>query len=369
MFGAALPPCLQLCVSLVVVSRIQGEVTTLAHVQALVDNPFTIDCNVTVGPGETLKQVRWVDGQNQTLLTYLADQPVSIIDHRVELVRSHHDHSAIAIKRVQLRDEGCYRCMFDVYPTGQQERQVCLSVTATVTLEGNKTAVSGKAATLSCRYGLPQRVQQVLWRKTAEQGDTSDVASFSKRTQPVVHEPFRDRMTLSRTLGETRLSIKPVTTEDEGCYTCEFHPYPEGSRSAVACLTVYVLPKPEVTYKTTLPGVIEANCTALARPAAEIIWNVEGDNRTLGPPVSSSFQQGDGTTLVISTLSIQADLIEDTSVKCLVHHRGLDSPMSVSMNTKIGNALTILISVTTIAAVLILCMCICLWRCFLRRDD
>lgn len=95
-----------------------------------------------------------------------------------------------------------------------------------------------------------------------------------------------------------------------------------------------VLPKPQVSYKTTSPGVIEANCTAVARPKAEIVWNVEGDNRTLGPPVSTVIQQEDGTMLVISTLTVQTGLLKDVSVKCLVHHKGLESAIAVSMNTK-----------------------------------
>lgn len=118
---------------------------------------------------------------------------------------------------------------------------LCLPVSDPVKVgnEGNKTAISGKLATMSCWYGLPDRVRQVLWRKTAEQGDTTTLASFAKRGQPSIEEPYRGRMTLNPSLGDTLLSIRPVKTEDEGCYTCEFHTYPEGTRSATACLFVY----------------------------------------------------------------------------------------------------------------------------------
>lgn len=105
-------------------------------------------------------------------------------------------------------------------------------------LEGNKTAVGGQPATLSCRYSLPERVRQVLWRKTAEQGDTVAVASRAEGGPPSVAEQFAGRVTLSRGLGDTRLTIRPVGTEDEACYTCEFHTYPDGTRSATACLSV-----------------------------------------------------------------------------------------------------------------------------------
>ncbi|XP_064182648.1 OX-2 membrane glycoprotein [Anguilla rostrata] len=369
MVDAVQPLWLQLCVSLLVLSRIRGQVSAPPHLQALVGLPFTIGCNLTLGPQESLTQVRWEDEKKQPLLMYQPGQAASFISHRVDQTPSQQYYSAITIKRVEPGDKGIYLCKFDVYPTGLRTGTVQLSITARVTMEGNKTAVSGKLAMLFCSYGLPESVQQVLWKKTAEQGDTSNVASFAKRAGATVTEPFRERVSVSHTLGESHLSIKPVRTEDEGCYTCEFNTYPDGSRSATACLTVYVLPKPEVTYRTVSEDVIEANCTALARPAAEIVWNVAGDNKTLGPAVSSSLQQGDGTTLVVSTILIQADLLDDQSVKCLVFHQGLDSPMSVSMNIKIGKALAILISVTTVATILIICMCICLWKCFIRRDD
>ena len=95
-----------------------------------------------------------------------------------------------------------------------------------------------------------------------------------------------------------------------------------------------VLPKPQVSYRTSSPGVVEANCSCVSRPPAEIVWNVEQDNRTLGPPVSTQTAHDDGTTLVVSTLTVKAGLLKDVSIKCLVHHRGLESAIAVSMNTK-----------------------------------
>lgn len=106
-------------------------------------------------------------------------------------------------------------------------------------LEGNKTAVGGQPATLSCRYSLPEKVHQVLWRKTAEQGDTTTVASYAERGHRSVAEQFAGRVSLSLGLGDTQLTIRPVRTEDEACYTCEFHTYPDGTKSATACLSVY----------------------------------------------------------------------------------------------------------------------------------
>lgn len=369
MFEATLSECLQLCISLAIVSSINGRVVSTRQVEAVVDQPFNLSCTLVKTNKEQVKQVRWLDMKNQSLISYLPGQPESVSgQHHVELGADLKDSSKVLIKRVSYRDEGCYTCNFDVYPTGSKEGQTCLTVTASVIHGGNKTVVRGKQTSLSCRYGLPEKVQQILWKKVGGRGMLQEVASFAKRSDPIIEELYTDRTSLTRSLSDSQLTFHPVKIEDEGCYTCQFHTYPEGTKSATSCLTVFVLPKPQVSYKTTSPGVIEANCTAVARPKAEIVWNVEGDNRTLGAPLSTVTQQDDGTTLVISTLTVKAGLLKDVSVKCLVHHKGLESAIAVSMNTKLGTALTILISVTAVAFLLIICMCVCLWKCVLRNN-
>ncbi|XP_056157359.1 OX-2 membrane glycoprotein-like [Lampris incognitus] len=371
MWGSALSLCLLLWIEGIIISTIQGEVMAPASVSAEAGRPFTLGCNITVGTQDKVRQVRWLNRYGQVLLAYELGVPVRITTHQpgVQLNTSHNDASAITIRKVRPVDEGCYQCIFDVYPSGLQKGNTCLNVTVNVGMEGNKTAVSGKMVTLSCWYSLPERVKQILWRKTAEQGDTTTVASYAKHGRAIMEEPYLGRVSLSRSLGDTQLTIQPVNPEDEGCYTCEFHTYPEGTRRATACLSVYVLPKPEVAYVTASSGVIEANCTTRSRPAAEITWNVGGDNRTLGPPISSSYEQGDGTTLVTSTLLLQSGLLNELSVKCIVHHQGLEKPMSVSLNTNVGPALVILISVCGVAAILLLCLCVCLCKCFICTDD
>ncbi|CAJ1079547.1 OX-2 membrane glycoprotein isoform X1 [Xyrichtys novacula] len=361
---------LLVCLVLLMVGGLQGRVTAPERLEAPVEKPFTLTCSVSRDRGESLKLVHWLDVQNQTLLSYQPGVKDSVSGQQhVELATSPKDTSAITIRRVGFRDEGCYTCIFDLHPSGPKQGQTCLTVTAQVTVDSNKTAVSGKKASLSCSYGLPEKVQQVTWRHMPPQGDSAEVASYAKRSDPMIEPPYQGRVWLSASLSDSQLIIQPVAIQDEGCYTCMYATYPEGLKSSTVCLATYVLPKPQVSYKTTSPGVIEANCTAVSRPPVEIVWNVERDNRTVGPPVTTQLPQADGTTLVISTLTVQSGLLKDVSVKCLVHHKGLESPIAVSMNTKIGTALTILISVTTVAALLVMSLCFCLWKCFLRKED
>lgn len=111
--------------------------------------------------------------------------------------------------------------------------------TATVISEGNKTAVGGKQASLACRYALPEKVKQVLWKKIVNKSESREVAFFAKQSDPVIEEEFVDRASLNPSLSDTELTLWPVRAEDEACYTCEFHTYPDGIKSATSCLTIF----------------------------------------------------------------------------------------------------------------------------------
>ncbi|XP_077436378.1 OX-2 membrane glycoprotein [Vanacampus margaritifer] len=370
MIPASCRKSLQVCLLLLLVTKLQGKVTAPEHVQAGVGKPFTLTCALLKDRGDSVRQVRWLDVNNQTLLSYQPGNRDSVSGQQhVELNPSSKDTSSVTIQRVSFRDEGCYTCIFDLVQAGAKQGRTCLTVTASVTADSNKTAVSGKKATLSCSYGLPEKVQQVSWRyaKTPV-GLSSEVASYAKRGDPMIESAYQGRVWLSASLSDSTLTIQPVAIQDEGCYTCLYSTHADGPKSSTVCLSTYALPKPQVSYKSTSAGLIEANCSAVSRPPVEMVWNVERDNRTVGPPVTTLLPRDDGTTLVISTLILRSGLLKDVSVKCLVHHKGLEAPIAVSMNTKIGTALAILISVTTVAALLVFALCFCLWKCFLRKE-
>ncbi|KAK1802969.1 hypothetical protein P4O66_021508, partial [Electrophorus voltai] len=326
--------CASVCLwmALILAPSLKAKVTAPSQLQATLGLPFMLACNVTVEDGDILKQVRWLDTHDTPILHYQPGRAGSITKRaRVDLLDQQVHTSAISIQHANAGDEGCYTCVFDVYPSGQQQAKTCLILMAKVESAGNRTAVRGKAVTFSCTYAHADQVLQVLWRKTEEQGDTALVASYTKWDNLLVEPPIQGRGELRPSLKHSQLSIHHVQTEDEGCYTCEFHTYPLGSRSATACLAVYVLPEPEVTSTPVRQGVVQANCTAVSRPPARLLWNVEGHNRTLGPSEMSSEQQGDGTTLVISSILLQSKLLDEEDVTCTALHQGLETTVSVSL--------------------------------------
>ncbi|KAK7893305.1 hypothetical protein WMY93_022457 [Mugilogobius chulae] len=354
------------CLVVLAVSRTAGVVTASKNLTVTVGESLNLSCSISTSTGHSIHQVHWLNRHKQTLLAYKPSSPVQIShqDQSVLLTSSQHGASHITIKTVKPEDDGCFFCIFDVYPTGPQEGKTCVTVKGKVNHKPNTTAIAGKPTTLTCSYTLPAKVAQVLWAKTDKHGRKSTVASFSKSGSKV-EEMFSNRLTLNKNMSQSELSIKEVKMEDEACYSCEFHTYPDGPKSAMTCLQVYVLPKPVVNYVTLSPDTIEANCSAQSKPSAQIMWDFGGD-RTLGSPVFFSFNQSDGTTTVTSTVLFKSAALSD--VKCILHHPGLDKPLLVSL-TNAGPAMIVLLTVCGVAVVLLLCLCGCLCKCFVCNDD
>lgn len=361
---------LALLLWVIAVSTIKGEVTTPASLTAVAGLPFTLSCNVTVETEDRVRQVRWLGIDEQVLLAYEPGRPARITFQRVGVALSPSpspDLSTIVIQKAGLSDEGCYRCVFDVYPSGSQEGQTCLRVAVKVRSPGNQTAVRGGRASLSCWYGLPEQVKQVLWRRSqGPHGDSASLASYTPRGNTLIEGPFKDRVTLSPSLEDSQLTIQPIRVEDEGCYTCEFHAFPQGRARHTACLSVYVLPSPTMTSATLPSGVKEVNCSAASRPPSWMSWSVEGYNGTMAEPVSHAHHQGDGTTLMTSTVLLQSEEPREPSVKCSVHHRGLEQPITVSLDGD-GPGLVVIVT-SCVAALLLCCFCVCLSKYFLCQD-
>lgn len=108
-----------------------GAVTTKPNLSVEVDLPLLLSCSLTMGADEVLHQVRWYDRHRTLLLAYQQRSPVAVSHQEpgVHLTTSHQNSSSITIKKVRHDDEGCYRCVFDVYPVGGQEAVTCVHVT------------------------------------------------------------------------------------------------------------------------------------------------------------------------------------------------------------------------------------------------
>ncbi|XP_053699512.1 OX-2 membrane glycoprotein-like isoform X2 [Synchiropus splendidus] len=358
---------LLLWIAVTAVSRTNCQVSAPASVTGYAGEPLVLGCNITLAAGDAVQQVRWLTKTSQLLLAYQLGPQVQISHQSpdVQLTWSGHNASAITIRGVQLADEGCYLCVFDVFPSGSQEGRTCVSVTGKVSAEGSKISVEGKPQSLSCRHSLPERVVQVLWRKAPQQGSVTTVASYSKDGYKV-EDGFVGRFDVSRSLGVSRLTVQSVRREDEACYICEFHSFPDGTKQGSVCLSVYVLPRPEVTTTTLSPGVTEANCSARSWPEAKITWDLRGQNKTLGPPRLSVVDGGNGTKVVTSTLVLKSEILGE--VWCVVQHPGLDDDLSVPLLQPEAPDLVVPLAVSA-ALVILVGICVCLCKCCICTND
>lgn len=90
-------------------------------------------CNITMETGEVLKQVLWLDMTNTTLLHYQPGKPeratkVEGVELTAEVSGQDAHASIITISKAGPANEGCYQCLFDVYPAGQQKGRTCVSL-------------------------------------------------------------------------------------------------------------------------------------------------------------------------------------------------------------------------------------------------
>lgn len=79
----------------------------------------------------------------------------------------------------------------------------------------------------------------MTWRHVSAQGDSTEVASFAKRSDPMIEPLYQGRVWLSASLSDSQLTIQPVAIQDEGCYTCLYSTHLEEHKSSTVCLATY----------------------------------------------------------------------------------------------------------------------------------
>ncbi|XP_072491685.1 OX-2 membrane glycoprotein-like isoform X2 [Notamacropus eugenii] len=128
----------------------------------------TLSCQLSAE--KEVLQVTW-QKEGQTTDNIATYSP----NHGPRLLGPYHDHvlvtqsdlnsSAITLEFVSLKDEGCYRCIFNIFPIGPVQGRMCLSVYAISKPEVDAQLLSseeGKVLALSCRVtGKP--APKITW--------------------------------------------------------------------------------------------------------------------------------------------------------------------------------------------------------------
>ncbi|XP_039599594.1 LOW QUALITY PROTEIN: OX-2 membrane glycoprotein [Polypterus senegalus] len=359
--------CMQFCVSLMLTSVSQGEVITDGNITAYLDKNRSITCKLSKISTSSNPQFRWERLQEGTIAHYY-DGKVVITDaykDRLNLSLIATNQFMITYHPLKDNDSGCYLCNFDVYPTGFQSGEVCITLLAEVKSTGNVTINLGKPATVSCSYEFPDQVIQVLWNKYLQENKMEIIASHNKYYPSNIPYKYKDKIFFYSSGKTSKVVFKALSLQDEACYMCEYNLYPYGTKSISSCITVLVPPKYNSNYELLLDGFYQLNCSAFGKPAPIVRWNMtDGDIIKNVTYITEMFDNG--TTLVISRGFGAAAIFNERRIVCIIDHPSLTSPITVEIKENGSSALLIAVMIGT--AVLIICLCICMWKCLVHQD-
>ncbi|XP_072254456.1 nectin-4-like isoform X2 [Pyxicephalus adspersus] len=119
---------------------------------------------------------------------------------------------------------------------------------------GNSSlAVLGEDVTLTCEFQGDRDVPQVSWQK--KKGKViEDMATYSKKYGTNISKPFEGHVSITNPSSRSSsIKISKLEKDDEACYVCLFHTFPNGIITGEVCLTDLHpppdSPKPEVGVK------------------------------------------------------------------------------------------------------------------------
>ncbi|XP_077335910.1 OX-2 membrane glycoprotein-like [Lithobates pipiens] len=222
-----------ICMTAAVDERVQTE-----DVRAEFGESATLTCPLQTS--NDVVQVTWkkVEKDSETkLATYTKEKGARVDkphDDRLNISTPGLNRTAITIYKAGLEDEGCYVCVFNVFPTGAKEGRVCLTISGQVLIEKNHKVKVGDAVTLRCYLRNPENVTQVSWAKNKE------TIGIYRTGPPRIEEQFQKMVHLCRESPHvSALTIWKAAVSDEGEYKCVFNSFPTGSTHGTTKLHVH----------------------------------------------------------------------------------------------------------------------------------
>ncbi|XP_073473415.1 CD226 antigen-like isoform X2 [Aquarana catesbeiana] len=213
--------------------RVQTE-----NVRAEFGESATLTCLLQAS-NEVL-QVTWkrIGKDSETkLATYTKEKGAKVdkpYDDRLNVSMLGLNRTAITIYKAGLEDEGCYVCVFNIFPTGAEEGRVCLKISGEALIEKNHKVKVGDAVTMRCYLRSPENVTQVSWEKNKEN------IGIYRAGPPKIEEKFRKTVHLCRESPHvSALTILKAAVSDEGEYKCLFNSFPIGSTQGTTKLHVH----------------------------------------------------------------------------------------------------------------------------------
>uniref|UniRef100_A0A3P9J9M4 Ig-like domain-containing protein n=1 Tax=Oryzias latipes TaxID=8090 RepID=A0A3P9J9M4_ORYLA len=135
------------------------------------------------------------------------------------------------------------------------------------------------------------------------------MATFSRRFGQEVNAAYRGKVEFTRAaLNSTAIRLRSASWEDESCYICLFHMYPEGSKRRHTCLKV-----------TGEPPVLHDHCSATGKPAPSIHWELPPNAAVENQTETSISRNSDGTFTSSRSVTLRAPPLWSGGVDCVLN--------------------------------------------------
>ncbi|XP_044200749.1 OX-2 membrane glycoprotein-like isoform X2 [Thunnus albacares] len=197
----------------------------------------------------------------------------------------------------------------EVFPKG---------LTSVIQTQQTVMAAVGEDVHLSCQLMESKDVLQVTWQKLSPEGKNKNLATYSKRFGQTVNPGFQGKVEFKDAgLQNCSIVIRKVMEQDEGCYLCLFHTYPDGSLTGRTCLQLYELHEPILQIResnSTEETVV--SCSATGRPAPTVTLNVPQQDLYFSHNSTVSVTNTNGTVTVTTTAVLSGSHENGAQVGC-----------------------------------------------------
>ncbi|XP_069492084.1 OX-2 membrane glycoprotein-like isoform X2 [Ambystoma mexicanum] len=263
------------CFSELIVIGVLQDIITKEKIEVKLGAAITLDCALRVP--SLVVQVTWqrkTDTVLENVATYSTQEGVIIKSgyrDRLNITILELNKTAITFSRVSLEDEGCYQCLFNIFPNGPKQGSTCIYITGDVAAVEEVEARIGTSAVLSCALRKSLDVLQITWQKNTSAGITN-LATYSTNEGVKIVSPHKDHLTISLlSLNKTAITLPKTRVQDEGCYHCLFNAYPSGSVRGTTCLHLYDGLWMSLHAKRS-QQLLNATCSATSWPAPDLWW-------------------------------------------------------------------------------------------------
>ncbi|XP_051561110.1 OX-2 membrane glycoprotein-like isoform X2 [Myxocyprinus asiaticus] len=213
-----------------------------------------------------------------------------------------------------------------------------------IVAQGDKTALFGQDASLSCTLPSASGVKQVTWQRVRADERVQTLATFSERFKDHVDDKYVGKVSFTMALfNSTSIVIKNVTFEDEACYICSFKVYPLGPKRETLCLTVKGISKITATVNPAPSSELDiiVSCSATGKPTPILKWKSTEKELNLKLLRSHNFTtlNNDSSSTTTSNLTLPMSQFQGKYVECLAESGSMEDslPIYVPGDDKVNN--------------------------------